>query len=416
MSTGAPGGTPSSQRKHIALFGDTNAGKSSLFNALLGQSRALVSEVPGTTADPVMKAAELLSYGPVTLVDTAGFHDSGILGEARERKTRRWLDRADLALYVVDPGYYDAVRYTEMTALFRARRLPFLIVLMKSDLYREMVNAGQEKEETARQAYAATINDENVFRVSIHDNASVEALREAIAQKLSKETPEEPSLIAGLIAPGGVAVLVVPIDSGAPAGRLILPQVQLIRACLEEGIRCHVTTERQLGEVFQELSRVDLVITDSQVFATADKLTPPDIPLTSFSILTARQKGDFQPLLAGARQIRELTPGSRVLIAEACTHNATHEDIGRVKLPKVLEKAVGGKLNIDFCAGHEFPDDLSGYQLIVHCGGCMLTSRVFKSRQHTAAEQGVPFTNYGLALAADILERGVSCLKPHEYD
>lgn len=404
-------GTPSSNRKHIVLFGEANAGKSSLFNALLGQPRAIVSDRPGTTTDPVTKAMELLPYGPVTLVDTAGLYDDSPLGAARAQKTRLWLDTADLALYVIDPGSFDTIRFTAMTDEFDKRKLPYLIVLMKKDLYPLEVETGADVF-----LRTSALPPTHCFRISVQDEASVEALRTAMASVLQTETPQETPLIGGLLPAGSVVVLVVPIDSEAPAGRLILPQVQLIRDSLDHGIRCHVTTEKGLLDALRELARVDLVVTDSQVFALVNQITPPEIPLTSFSILMVRQKGDFLMLYEGAQAIRTLVPGDRVLIAEACTHNASHEDIGRVKLPRMLEKITGGSLAFDFCPGFSFPEKLArepdGYKLIVHCGGCMLTPRAFSARQAYALQAGIPFTNYGMALAlgSNMLERSVAML------
>lgn len=400
--------TPSANRKHIVLFGETNAGKSSLFNALLGQSRAIVSDTPGTTADPVTKAAELPGYGPVTFVDTAGLYDNGVLGAARAKKTLAWLDTADLALYVVDRGQYDAERFSTMIHAFEQRRLPFLVVWTKVDLYGD---SAPETDKDKELGAIPTTPYHSLF-VSAHDPSSVEVLRTAIVEALRTQTSEEQSLIGGLIPNGGVALLIAPIDSGAPAGRLILPQVQLIRDCLDHGIRCHVTTEAQLPDALRELPRINLAVTDSQVFASVNAIVPPEIPLTTFSILTARQKGDITSLYEGAQRVRKLKPGDKVLVAEACTHSASHEDIGRVKIPRALERIAGGSLDVAISAGKEFPQNLSAYKLVVHCGGCMLTPRMFAARQEAARRQGVPFTNYGmiLSLAAGALERSMAPL------
>ncbi|MDR1664464.1 MAG: [FeFe] hydrogenase H-cluster maturation GTPase HydF [Clostridiales bacterium] len=388
----------SSNRKHIVLFGETNAGKSSLFNALLGQSRAIVSEIPGTTADPVSKAMELHGYGAVTLVDTAGLGDESELGEARVQKTKRWLDLADLALYIIEPAKFNEEKFESMAAAFKERRMPFLLVWTKKDL------AGNE---------TPLLRGFRSVSVSVSDPDSITALRAAIIEILQKETAPEKSLIAGLVPKGGVVLLIAPLDAEAPEGRLILPQVQLIRACLDENIRCHITVPETLPEALSELPRIDLAITDSQVFKQVGEIIPPEIPLTSFSILTARQKGDLAALYEGAQQIKLLKPGDRVLIAEACTHNTSHEDIGRVKIPRALEKAAGGKLAFTFYAGKEFPEDLEDFKLVVHCGGCMLTPRMFWARQNGAITRGVPFTNYGMALAActGILERATAIRK-----
>jgi [FeFe] hydrogenase H-cluster maturation GTPase HydF len=378
-------------KKHILLIGETNAGKSSLFNALLGQPRAIVSDQAGTTTDPVLKAMELLPYGPVTLVDTAGLFDESALGGLRGKKTRNWLRNADLVLYVIDPSQYDPGRFMEVAETLGQHKLPFLIVYMKMDIYKtEGLPTG--------------------YNVSIYDSASIENVKKAMVNALVTHTVEERLLLDGLVPTGGVVVLVVPIDEAAPAGRLILPQSQLIRACLDQQLRCHVTLPEQLPEVLQEVTRIDLVVTDSQAFAQVNEILPPDIPLTSFSILMARQKGDFLKLLDEVRAIKALKPGDRVLIAEACTHTSSHEDIGQVKIPHALNKITGGDLKIDFIAGKEFPDDVSAYTIVVHCGGCMITPKMFAARQALAAEAGVPFTNYGIVLAhaAGVLERAIA--------
>lgn len=416
-------------KKQVVLFGDTNAGKSSLFNALLSQKRAIVSDIPGTTADPVLKAMELLPYGPVTLVDTAGFDAAGETDPAgrlqllREQKTRRFLDTADLALYVIDPGHFDASRYAEMTTCFAERELPYLTVLTKADLYLENGGKAVLSPEAAGNRLPAELaafkplteafaSGKAFFHVSINNSNSVDILRRAIAESLQTETREEPSLIEGLLCDGDLAMLVVPLDSEAPAGRLILPQTQLIRACLDNGIRCHVTSDVQLPQALQDVKRADLVVTDSQAFAAADRAVPPEIPLTSFSILTARQKGRFDGLLNGTRSLGGLRDGDPVLIAEACTHNTSHEDIGRVKLPAAIIRKTGVKPHFTFSMGREFPDDVSAFRLVIHCGGCMLTRRAFLARQNAAERQGVCFTNYGLALAycCNILERSVAAI------
>jgi [FeFe] hydrogenase H-cluster maturation GTPase HydF len=406
---------PAASRKYIVLFGETNAGKSALFNALLNQPRAIVSDIPGTTADPVLKAIELIPYGPVTLVDTAGLNDATVLGAAREQKTKRWLDTADLALYVIDPAKYNEEKYTQMAAAFRERRLPFLVVFTKQDLSRPPHEINRLKIKGVKPFDLKSFGDEPslspaVFYVSVFGPSSIEALRQGIITALQTETKAEPSLIAGVVPSGGTVVLVAPIDSEAPAGRLILPQVQLLRACLDERIRVMLIRPEDISRTLADLPHIDLVVTDSQVFPPVSAAVPAEIPLTSFSILTARQKGDFSPLYNGAQKIYTLRPGDKILLAEACTHNTSHEDIGRVKLPKALEKTAGGKLDFTFSSGKEFPDELGGYALIVHCGGCMLTRRAFLARQERAEKANVPFTNYGLALAAcaKILERSAA--------
>jgi len=395
--------TPLSNRKHIVLFGKTNVGKSSLFNAILGQQRAIVSDTPGTTTDPVEKAMELLPYGPVVMVDTAGLSDESILGAEREAATKRVLENTDLAVYVTDDPAADLTP----CEIFNKRNIPYIIVLSKADQHNtddfssilSLLNATNAE---------LHMNNATILPVSIYEAESIENLKANLA-KMLKTQQDEPSLLGGLLEAGSVVLLVVPIDSEAPKGRLILPQVQLIRDCLDNNIRCHITTEHTLSASIEELSRVDLVVTDSQIFGMVDKLIPDEYPLTSFSILMARQKGNLMSLYKGTQALRRLKDSDRVLIAESCTHNRTHEDIGRVKLPKAIEKYSSVKPEFDFCSGKDFPEDLTTYALVVQCGGCMMTSRAFKSRQEKATSTGIPMTNYGMVLActSGILDRSM---------
>jgi len=393
-------GTPLSNRKHIALFGKTNVGKSSLFNAILGQQRAIVSDVPGTTTDPVKNAMELLPFGPVVLLDTAGLSDESILGAEREAATMQVLDTTDFALYVTDDISTDL---TPISEFFNKRNVPYIIVISKSDQW----DSGKLT------SLHSTYNKIPIMQASIYNAESIENLKNAIATALEIQQ-DEPSLLGGIgLKAGSVVLLVVPIDSEAPKGRLILPQVQVIRDCLDNNIRCHITNEHTLSAALEELPRVDLVVTDSQIFGMVDKLIPQKYPLTSFSMLMARQKGDLIPLYEGTQALKQLKNADKVLITESCTHNRTHEDIGRVKLPKAIEKYSGVKPEFDFCSGKGFPEDLTPYALIVQCGGCMMTSRAFKSRQKKAAEAGVPMTNYGMVLActSGTLDRSMGFLK-----
>ena len=384
-----------SEKPLVALFGKTNAGKSSLFNALLNQPRAIVSDIAGTTTDAVYKTVELQPVGPVVLTDTAGLFDGGALGEARGKKTRRLLETADLGVYVTDASQYDKNEYENIKGMLDKIGLPFLTAFAKKDLCASMQTP------------------QNFFPVSVFDGASVDKLRAAITDSLQKNFAPEPSLIEGLKTDGAV-VLVIPVDSGAPAGRLILPQVKFIRDCMDKDVRCHITNEKTLPQALDELPRIAYAVTDSQIFPAADRLVPREIPLVSFSVLTARQKGDFESLCGSAASIGAVKiKGGRVLIAESCTHNRSHEDIGRVKIPMLLERDARAKIEFEFCSGPEFPEDLSPFDLVVHCGGCMISARAFAARQKAADGPGVPFTNYGLAIAycTGVYERCISSLK-----
>lgn len=380
--------TPIAMRKHIVLIGKTNAGKSTLFNALLGQSVSIVSEVRGTTTDPVTKALELIPYGPVALVDTAGLGDDTELGAERTARTLDVLARADLVLRVVDS--HDCGE-TE----FDTGKVPYLTV------YTKCANM------TAKMRKELSGNENGAVFVSDFSEAELSKLKSRIAEELEKQSRDDESLLGGLVAKGGNVVLVVPIDSAAPKGRLILPQVQTIRDCLDNGICAHVTTVENLEKLLKELKSVDLVVTDSQAFAEVDKLVPREIPLTSFSMLLANQKGRMSLLVEGTRAIDALSDGDEVLFLEACTHSTTHEDIGRVKIPNLLCKKTGKKLKFTYCTGYDFPKDLEKYSLAVHCGGCMINRGEIMSRFDRLNEAGVPVTNYGVILAylTGILER-----------
>ena len=394
--------TPQSNRVHIAVVGETNAGKSALFNAILGQESAIVSAIAGTTTDPVSKSMELLPYGSVVLIDTAGLNDGTALGQARMRKTMAVLDRADYALYVCDANGADDGAYHKMAAELAERDIPHMVVVTKKDA-----------------ADAAIVNKKiqtyaNAAAVSIYDKNAIQALKAKLAAGLLDHmAANERSLVSGLVPPGGVAVLVVPLDAGAPKGRLILPQVQLLRDCLDNGVRCHVTTPAQLPSALRECARIDMIITDSQAFSEVEAIVPRDMPLTSFSILMARQKCDLEPLIEGTRRIGALEDGDRVLVAEVCTHNQSHEDIGRVKIPATLEKITGKRLLFTFVNGKDYPEDLGQYALIVHCGGCMATPKEIGMRMKKAARHGVPATNYGLVLAygSGIFTRAVEMVR-----
>jgi [FeFe] hydrogenase H-cluster maturation GTPase HydF len=382
--------TPKGARLHIAIFGRRNAGKSSLINALTSQDIALVSDVPGTTTDPVYKAMEILPLGPVMLIDTAGIDDVGDLGALRVERTMQVLNKTDLALLVLEPAAGLTDYELGLAADIKKRKLPLVAVVNKSD------EAAVASEKLA--AWAEVLG-EPVLAVSAKTGQGVEELKRLIIRK-APDNWEGPPVIGDLINPGDTVVLVVPIDLAAPKGRLILPQVQTIRDVLDHDAYSVVVKERELREALANLKhKPRLVVTDSQEFLKVAADTPPDVALTSFSILFARYKGDLETLAAGAKAIERLQPGDRVLIAEGCTHHRQADDIGRVKIPRWLRQAVGGELEFSWVSGGDFPRDLASYKLIVHCGACMLNRREMLHRLSIARESGVPIVNYGVLIA-----------------
>ena len=374
--------TPSGERVHIAFFGRRNAGKSSLVNAFTGQELAIVSDVKGTTTDPVYKAMELLPLGPVQIIDTPGIDDEGALGELRVKKTRQVLNRTDLAIVVADASQPLQASDRELLGLIREKSIPCLIAWNKADLLQAVPPAR-----------------DNELWVSARTGLHIHELKEAAARLAGQQEPKRP-LVADLLQPGDLVVLVVPIDKAAPKGRLILPQQQTIRDILDAGACAVVCRDEELPQTLAKLAQPPrMVITDSQVFGKAAKMVPREIPLTSFSILMARYKGDLELTVRGARAVETLRTGDKVLLAEGCTHHRQCGDIGTVKLPNWIRKATGAEPEFVFCSGRDFPDDLSEYKLVVHCGGCMLGQREMKYRQRAAADQGVPITNYGILIA-----------------
>lgn len=404
---------PTSQRMHIGFFGRRNAGKSSLLNALSGQQAALVSPVPGTTTDPVQRPMELHPLGPVVLIDTAGLDDEGELGTMRVARSLEMLDRTDLAVLVIENGTAPGLLEESLVREVRLRGIPAVGVVNKADrdpagaqrladLFTERFGfpfvpcsalAGPSPAGPAVAApHPAGATPEG-------QAPGVALLRQAIVAR-APEAGTEPPLLAGLIRPGDLVLLVCPIDSGAPKGRLILPQVQAIREVLDQGGHALVVTERELTAALARLPEPPaLVVTDSQVFGQVAAATPAEVPLTSFSILMARQKGDLRQLVAGARAIAGLQTGDRVLIAETCTHHPQPDDIGTVKIPRWLSGRVGGPLEFTWARGRDLPADLSPYQLIVHCGGCMINRQLMISRIRKAREAGIPIVNYGVCIA-----------------
>jgi len=382
--------TPKSLRLHIGIFGRRNVGKSSVLNAITQQNVSIVSAVAGTTTDPVEKPMELLPIGPVLFLDTAGIDDIGDLGQLRMDKTRKVIERAEIALLVVGSaawGEFEAALLAE----FQRRQIPVIVVFNKSDL-------GQPYPEITQQLAAAKLR---MVHTSAATGSGMLELRQALIETVPEEFLMPPALLADLVPPGQMAILVVPIDMEAPKGRLIMPQVQSIRDLLDNDAYCMVVKERELRDALDQLKRPPaLIVTDSQAFLKVDADTPAEIPLTSFSILFARFKGDLDEFVRGAAAIDRLSSGSRVLIAEACSHHPIGEDIGTVKIPRWLRQYVGGKLEFTHIRGHDFPADLRGYDLVIHCGGCMWNRRQMLSRLLQCREAGVAITNYGVAIAA----------------
>ncbi len=381
--------TPKGLRLHIGLFGRRNAGKSSLLNAMTRQEVSIVSDVAGTTTDPVEKPMELLPLGPVLWIDTAGIDDVGSLGEKRVQKTRQVFDRTDLGILVVDAGCWEDFEegiYREL----RGRNVPVIVAFNKSDIHRPAADL-EERLHASKTPFVETVASET---------RGVLELREAIIQAAPEDFLRAPAIVADLVPPGEMAVLVVPIDMEAPKGRLIVPQVQTIRDLLDGDAYCLVVKERELRDALARLNRPPaLVVTDSQAFLKVSADTPPNVKMTSFSILFARQKGDLAQLVEGATAIEQLRPGDRVLVAEACTHHPIGDDIGRVKIPRWLTQYVGGELKIDTIQGHDFPADLSQYRLVIHCGACMWNRREMLTRLMECRRAGVPITNYGMTIA-----------------
>jgi [FeFe] hydrogenase H-cluster maturation GTPase HydF len=393
--------TPKSLRLHIGIFGRTNVGKSSFLNRIAGQDVAITSPVPGTTTDVVEKTMELLPLGPVVFLDTAGFDDGSVLAEKRLAKTRKIFDRSDVVLLVTEPGRWTEFE-DEICAQARTRGIPLIIVINKIDL------------EDPQDSFLEKCRGESPRILSCSSTAPrdpEEAIR-SLKRYLMEVCPEEfirpPALVGDLLPPGGLAVLIVPIDLQAPKGRLILPQVQTIRDALDNDAAVLVVKEREYRSALEKIKgQPDLVVCDSQVVLKMTADTPPEVPCTTFSILFSRMKGDLTEMAGGAAAISGLKDGSRVLIAEACSHHALEDDIGRVKIPRWLRQFTGAQLEIDVCSGKDYPEDLGKYALIIHCGACMLTRREMLFRIEQARQAKVPITNYGVAISAvqGVLER-----------
>ena len=384
--------TPSANRIHIGFFGCRNAGKSSVVNAITGQELAVVSDVLGTTTDPVQKAMELLPLGPVMIIDTPGFDDVGELGEKRIQKTKQILNRTDIAVLVVDAKKGFTATDKQLLALIQEKELPYLIIYNKSDLLEKI-----PKEE------------EHSIYISALEKIGIRECKEKLAHQIPTEDMTL-QIVGDLLCPGDLAVLVIPIDSAAPKGRLILPQQQVIRDILEAGAAAVTVRNTELARTLQKLEgNVRMVITDSQAFEEVAAIVPKEIPLTSFSILMARFKGYLETAVKGIQAVDSLKDGDRILVSEGCTHHRQCEDIGTVKLPNWLLKYTGKDLKFEWSSGREFKEGLSPYAMVIHCGGCMLNEREVKYRMKCAVDQGIPFTNYGIAIAymKGILQRSI---------
>ncbi len=378
--------TPNANRKHIAIYGKTNSGKSSLLNAIIGQEISIVSNLEGTTTDPVKKAIELIPYGPVLFIDTAGLADESELGSLRIERTLKTLQNTDFALYVLDIKDKDLSVYQDTIKLFKKFNIPYLTVINKID------TATEEEIEEAKK-----VHKDAVF-VSASKEDNILHLKDELIKRLQKEE-EDPPLIGDIVPYNGKVVLVVPIDSESPKGRIILPQVQLIRDCLDHGIKSYVVRDTELEEALKDLSDIDIVVTDSQAFKKVNEIVPSNIKLTSFSILQAKSKGDLNTFIEGVKKIEELNENSKILISESCTHNHSHEDIGRVKIPRLINKHLGKNLNYEFKMGNDFPANLEDYDLVIHCGSCMLNRKTMLTRIALCKEKGTTITNYGVVLA-----------------
>ena len=386
--------TPSAERLHIGIFGKRNAGKSSLINAITGQSLAIVSDMKGTTTDPVSKAMELLPLGPVVIIDTPGLDDEGTLGEMRVQKAYQVLNKTDIALVVIDGNVGESKEDRALLARIQEKKIPYLVVVNKTDCV--------ENEKAIK-------GKEDWLFVSAMTGEGIQELKEKLGTLIPEQKEKRP-LVADLLQPLDFVVLVVPIDSSAPKGRLILPQQQTIRDILEAKAVCIVVKDTEFKETMEKLPvKPKLVITDSQVFKEISDLTPKDVALTSFSVLFARYKGNLWEAVRGARAVETLEDGDTILIAEGCTHHRQCEDIGTVKIPRWLNAYTKKQIQFEFCSGTEFPADLSKYKMIVHCGGCTLNEREMKYRIRCSVDQEIPITNYGIFIAymKGILERSI---------
>ena len=431
----------SANRLHIGFFGCRNAGKSSLVNRITGQDMAVVSEVKGTTTDPVTKSMELLPLGPVVIIDTPGFDDEGMLGDLRVKRTRQVINRTDIAVLVVDAETGMRSEDRMLLEMFKKHEIPYLVVWNKADISDAFFAAdcqesheinpiqikdadsgerrsldSEEINSEKREARTCFIekdrvkpSEEDIIYVSAKTGAGIEELKERIGALL-KDNEDSKSLLDGIIGPGELAVLVIPIDKAAPKGRLIMPQQMAIRSALDIGATVVVTRDSELKDTLHSLGRKpDVVITDSQVFSFVSSVVPEEVALTSFSILMAKYKGTLESSVKAVEALDHLKDGDRILMAEGCTHHRQCGDIGTVKIPNWLRKYSGKGISIETCSGKDFPEDLSGFSAVIHCGGCMNTEREMRYRMRCAEDQQVPFTNYGIVIAkmTGILERSI---------
>lgn len=401
--------TPSAERIHIGIFGKRNAGKSSLINGITGQDLAIVSPVEGTTTDPVQKAMELLPLGPVVLIDTPGIDDEGELGALRVKKSYQMLNKCDLAVVVSNICEEFSVEDQNLLNIIEKKKIPCMIVFSQSD--RVSKEEEEKKLQEMKHKFRKQLGEAApvLLAASAVTGYGIREIKEELGKMILQEEHEK-KLVRDILAPEKFTVLVVPIDKAAPKGRLILPQQQTIRDILEGGGTAVVVRESELEETLCRMKgQIGLVITDSQVFEQVGKIVPENIPLTSFSILFARYKGELEPLISGVGVVEELKEGDRVLICEGCTHHRQCNDIGTVKIPEWLQKKTGKTLQFSFTSGGEFPQDISPYRLIIHCGGCMLNAREMKYRIACGEDAGVPITNYGILISylKGTLERSI---------
>lgn len=387
--------TPNSNRMHIGFYGKRNAGKSSILNAVAEQDISVVSNIKGTTTDPVRKAMEIISLGPVLFIDTAGIDDEGALGEKRIEKTLKMLHETDFAVYIMDANDADETAFNNMRRMFKKYNIPYMLVVNKMDtVSQETLSKIKEKHKDAH-------------FISVKQREDIKVFRNVLTERVKKLDTQERSMIGDIVPYGGKVVMVVPIDSEAPKGRLILPQVQLLRDCLNYGIKSYVTRDTELTSALNDLKDVDLVVTDSQAFKKVHELVPSHINLTSFSILMSRIKGDLETFVYSVRKLEDLKDGARILIAESCTHNSTCDDIGRVKIPRGIKNHTGKSFEFDVMSGKDFPTDLSSYDFVIHCASCMLNRKSMQTRIKICSEKNIPITNYGVLLAylSNILPR-----------
>ncbi|MDU1538555.1 MAG: [FeFe] hydrogenase H-cluster maturation GTPase HydF [Paeniclostridium sordellii] len=392
--------TPNANRKQIGIYGNTNSGKSSLMNAILGQEISLVSSIEGTTTDPVQKAMELIPFGPILLIDTAGLEDNSELGEVRVKKSYEYLKRIDFAIYVVDGNNIDINTYKAWKKESNKYNVNHVVVVNKLDILNE------EEVNNIKKLF------ESPIFISVKENKGIDDLKKELIKYLEQEEEDKP-IVGDLLPYGSKVILVVPIDSEAPKGRIILPQVQVIRDCLDHGIKTYVVRDTELEDALNDIKNIDLVITDSQAFKEVESIIPKDMNLTSFSILFARQKGELKDFLEGTNKLNTLKPGDKILICESCTHNISHEDIGRVKIPNMLRKIAGGELNIEYSVSYDFKENIEDYDLIIHCGACMVNRKSVLNKINICKEKNIPITNYGMVIAyfTGILDRATCIFK-----